>query len=124
MNDQQHHPRRKAALQAARVLYVMLLAWQPLWLAVIPAPAGKQAWPLALLATVPLLLPLPGVLARRPRALVWAGYLALLYFMFGVMEWWSAANQQWTAGVETLLASTFLVALAVATRKQRRKRQS
>ena len=71
-------------------------------------------------AALPLLLPLPGIVMLRPRALVWGGYLALLYFMFGVMEWWSAPGQWLMAAAETVLSTAYLLALARATRKQRR----
>ncbi len=107
-------------MKVARALYLALLAWQPIWLAFLPPPAGKASWPIALVATLPLLLPLPGVLSRRPRAMVWGGYLALVYFMFGVMEWWSAPGQRLAAGVEVLLSAAFLITLAIATRKQPR----
>lgn len=106
------------ARRAARAVYLLLLAWQPIWLALLPPPVGKASWPLAIMATVPLLLPLNGILRLKTRALVWAGYLALFYFVFGVTEWWSAPPQRGAAATETLLAATFLAVLLFATRRR------
>lgn len=114
--------RRGRALKRGRLLYLALTAWQPVWLGLLPAPAGKASWAIAIAATLPLLVPLYGIVRCQPRAMVWGGYLALLYFMFGVMEWWSAPGQAWTAGLTILLSVAFLAALAVGTRKQPRNR--
>ena len=88
--------------------WLALIALQPLWHALLPAPMGMESWLLALAATLPLLLPLKGVLAGSLRSMTWAGYLSMLYLVIGVMEAWSNPPQRIPA-----LAQTALVALYV-----------
>ena len=104
---------------AARWLYLALLAWQWIWFALLPAPWGKALPWLALLATLPLLLPLAGVWREQSRSLIWAGYLVLFYLTVGLVELWAAADQRLAAMVQVLLATAFLFGLALATRKRR-----
>lgn len=96
-----------------------LLAWFWIWLALLPQPAGKQSTALALAVTVLMLLPLRGILAGATRSLIWGAYLALLWFIFGVVELWSAAGEAWSAGLTIALAILYLVAAAWLTRRRR-----
>lgn len=95
--------------QLTRASYLALLAWQPVWHLLLPQPHGSRNWIIALVATIPLLLPLTGVLRMRHRALVWAGYLVLLYFIVGVMEAWSNAPQRLAAVIQVMLSVLILV---------------
>lgn len=105
--------------QAARTAWVVLIAWQFAWLALLPGPSGKENWVIAGLFTAPLLLPLPGILALAPRGLIWGGYLALFAGMFGIMEWWTLPAERLAAGLQVALCLIYLVALACGTRKRR-----
>ena len=73
----------------------------------------------ALAVTVLMLLPLRGVLAGTARSLIWAAYLALLWFMFGVVELWSAAGEFWSAGLTVALSVLYLAVAAYLTRRRR-----
>lgn len=108
-----------SAANRARWVYVVLILWQAIWFAILPVPWGKSSPGLALVVTVPLLLPLYGVWKQQPRALIWAGYLMLLYLTLGLVEWWAAPAQRWPAAVHVLLSVGFLLQLAIVTRKQR-----
>lgn len=101
-----------------RWAYVALLAWQWIWFAVLPEPAGKNSVGLAVVASVPLLLPLMGVWKGSSRAFIWAGYLMLAYLMLGLVEWWAAPPQRWAAAVHVLLSAGFLYTVAIVTRKK------
>jgi uncharacterized membrane protein len=101
----------------ARWLYLLLMLWQFLWFAVLPAPWGKTNLALAVVVTLPMLLPLRGVWREQSRALILAGYLMLLYLMLGLVEWWAAPAQRWPATLHVLLVITFGYYLALATRK-------
>lgn len=80
--------------------YLALLILQPVWHALLPAPRGAQAWWLGVIAALPLLLPLNGILRGSLRSMTWAGYLLLLYFAIGVMEAWSNPPQRLPALVQ------------------------
>lgn len=88
----------------ATAAYLGLLVLQPVWhLAWHPTRAIEPAWA-AGLATVPLLLLVPGILRDRPRAWIWACYLGLLYFIHGVVEAWAIPASRAPALTETGLA--------------------
>ncbi len=82
------HPLRMKALQLTAsvsliALIFLTLAWE-LWLAPI-RPGGS--W--LVLKTLPLLLPLMGILKGRRYTYQWAPMLILAYFSEGVMRAWS-----------------------------------
>jgi len=94
-------------------LYCSLLAWQWVWHAVFPAPLGNARPWLALVASLPLLVLLPGVWSGRARAQIWAAYLVLPYFLVGVMEAWSNPAQRLPALVQAGLATALLGAVSL-----------
>jgi len=85
--------------------YLALLFLQPVWHALLPTPLGAESWWLALVATVPLLLPLRGVLKGSIRSMTWAGYLLVLYLVVGIMEAWSNPPQRLPALLQTALVT-------------------
>ena len=102
-----HDPRCSKA-QAARWTWLGLIVLQPVWLAILPPPAGPGNWALAALATLPLLLPLGGVWRGSLRAMTWAGYLAMLYLVIGVMEVWANPPQRPAALLQAVLVAAFV----------------
>lgn len=102
--------------------YLALIALQPLWHALLPPPHGAgSAW-LALFATLPLLLPLKGVLAGSLRSLTWAGYLVMLYLVVGVMEAWANPAQRIPAMAQVVLVALFVGSVLVFSRRVPRNR--
>ena len=85
--------------------YLALLFLQPVWHALLPTPLGAESWWLALVATVPLLLPLRGILKGSIRSMTWGGYLLVLYLVVGIMEAWSNPPQQLPALLQTALVT-------------------
>lgn len=110
---------RRAGARLAAVSWLALLAWQWLWLALLPPPAGKGSWALALGASLPLLLPLRGVLAGGLKGLTWAAYLALFYGMFAITEAWTVPAQRLPALLQIALCGLALLGVFLATRKRR-----
>jgi uncharacterized membrane protein len=96
------------SLSLARASYTGLLLLQPAWHALLPAPAGAGSWPLAAVATLPLLLPLRGVWRGSLRAMTWAGYLAMLYLVIGVMEAWANPPQRAASLLQIGLVTVFV----------------
>ena len=103
------------ARQFARVAWIGLVLWQFAWLALLPAPRGKENLTFALVMTVPMLIPLPGILALRDRALIWGAYLALFASMLGMTELWTDAAERPAAGPQLALAVALLLFVPRAT---------
>lgn len=105
--------------QFARVAWVGLVVWQFAWLALLPAPTGKENLVFGVVMTVPMLIPLPGILMLRDRALIWGAYLALFASMLGMTELWSDAQERPAAGLQLALAVAYLFFVARATRRRK-----
>lgn len=91
--------------------YLLLILLQPIWHALAPVPMGAGSWVLALVATVPLLLPLKGVLQGSLRSMTWAGYLLMLYLIIGVVEAWSDPPQRIPALVQVTLVCFYVASI-------------
>lgn len=86
-------------------LIFLCLAWE-LWLAPL-RPGGS----FLVLKTLPLLLPLMGILKGRRYTYQWAPMLVLAYFTEGVVRAWSDAGlSAWLAGAEVALSVVFFLA--------------
>lgn len=101
-----------------KTTYLGLILLQPLWHALLPPPYGAGNWLLAAVATVPLLLPLKGLLANSLRSMTWAGYLVMLYLVVGIMEAWSNPPQRIPALAQTALVIVFVGGVLVFSRRQ------
>lgn len=105
----------KNLLKAA---YLALIILQPLWHALLPPPYGAGNWVLAAVATVPLLLPLKGLLGNSLRSMTWAGYLVMLYLVIGIMEAWSNSPQRIPALTQTALVIIFVGSVLAFSRRR------
>ena len=108
----------RASARLMQLAYVGTLAWQVIWLGLLPRPGGPHMVWLAAIACLPLLLPLTGVLRLRQRSLVWGGLVLLLYFIIGVMEAWSNPPQRLAALVQVMLAVFYFVAIKIHSRRR------
>lgn len=84
-------------------LIALLLAWFG-WL------SPPRALPISLAMTlmlVPLLFPLRGILHGRAYTFAWASFLALFYFIHGVVEAYSSPEDRWLAIAEIILSVAF-----------------
>lgn len=82
-----------------------LLAWIALWqLSLSPHPhIGSTT--LAIAWAIPLLLPLPGILAGKPYTHAWANFVLMLYFLHGFTILYIDDGERWLAVVELLLTT-------------------
>ena len=96
----------QALSSASLILLIFVsLAWE-LWLAPL-RPGGS--W--LVLKTLPLLLPLMGILKGRRYTYQWAPMLLLAYFTEGVVRAWSDTGlSAWLAGAEVALSGVFFFA--------------
>lgn len=100
--------------------YLALIVLQPIWHGLLPEPFGNRNWILAVLAVMPLLFPLRGLLQGSLRSMTWAGYLLMLYLIIGVMEAWSNPPQRGVALIQVALVVIFVASLLVFSRPDRR----
>jgi uncharacterized membrane protein len=105
------------------VFYLAVLILQVLWHGLLPPPHGNQSGLLALIATVPLLFPLRGILAGSIRSMTWGGYLLVLYFVIGVMEAWSNPPQRIAAVLQFSFSLLYVTSLVILTRQRNRQAQ-
>lgn len=93
-------------------LIALSLAWHA-WL------APPRYFPISLVilvTTVPLLLPLRGVLHERPRSHLWAAFASLLYFTHGVGEAVANPAQRWLGLAEIGLSLVLFLAASLYAR--------
>lgn len=107
---------RQAGFAAWAALAVLQIVWHAWW---VPPPQGS-ALLAAVVAVIPLLLPLLA-LHRPPRALLWTGIIALFYFCHGIMEAWTLPAARGPAALEILLSVIIVGALGAAVQKRPRK---
>lgn len=105
------------------IAYLALILLQPAWHALAPSPLGNESWVLAVVAVVPLLLPLRGLLAGSLRSMTWAGYLVMLYLVVGVMEAWANPPQRIPALTQVLLVVLFIGSVLAFSRQVPRTRE-
>ena len=94
------HGARKAGLHLLRWCWAGMVLWQLIWHAMLALPAGSGNWILAVFAAAPLMLLSRVVMKARYRGLVWGMFLMMIYFIIGVMETWSNADQRIAAVVD------------------------
>ncbi len=90
--------------------YFGTLAWQIIWIGLLPSPAGPGNLLLAILAGLPLLIPSVGLARKRHRSMIWAGVILLLYFTAGVTEAWTNPDHRWPALVQVTLTVVYIFA--------------
>lgn len=105
--------------QLVAVPYLAVFVLQGVWHGLLPGPSGNRSWTLAMLAALPLVLPLAGILAGRVRSMTWGGYLLVLYFIVGVMEAWSNSAQRAPALAQVTLVLLYVGCLVWFIRRNR-----
>ena len=96
--------------------YLATLIWQVVWHGLLPPPWGTRNIWLSLIACLPLLIPLAGLVRGNYRSMIWAGLLLMLYFTIGIMEVWSNPPQRLPAMVQVSLAVFYLFAFKMRNR--------
>lgn len=91
------------------VLLGALAAWVLLWQAAHAETPAQYAWALA--STLPLWLPVRGLLRGVRRTYAWATLCVIPYFILGVTESFAVPALRLWAGVCLLLALALFVAL-------------
>ncbi|MGR5350889.1 DUF2069 domain-containing protein [Vibrio alfacsensis] len=109
MTDSIDQPPLSKQTQAYRYMALVsnlaLLAWVAIWqLALSPHP-HLSSTTLAVAWCIPLLLPLPGILAGKPYTHAWANFVLMLYFLHALTILYVDDGERWLAVVELMLTS-------------------
>ena len=97
---------RSAASISLLGLIVLCLGWEIFW---APLRAGGS---LLFLKTLPLLLPLFGILRGKRYTYQWSGMLILFYFTEGAVRAWSETGvARWLAVAEVILSLVFFASV-------------
>ncbi|WP_369758893.1 DUF2069 domain-containing protein [Methylophilus sp. 5] len=109
---------RIAASSSLLGLIMLCLGWEIFW---APLRAGGS---LLFLKTLPLLLPLFGILRGKRYTYQWSGMLILFYFTEGAVRCWSEAGlSRWLAAVEVVLSLIFFASVIVYSKYTGRRYQ-
>ena len=109
-----------SAVHGVVLSYIGVILLQIVWHAVLPPPAGNRLVWLAVLAALPLLVPLRGIWKKQIRSMTWGGYLLVFYLVVGIMEAWSNPQQRIPASVQVVLILLFVIFLVLFTRQAAR----
>lgn len=100
---------RFVTISSVLALLILLASWYG-WL----SPPGKVPVAVALsILLLPLLIPLPGMLAARRYTFQWSIFLALAYFTHGVVEAFGAPADRGYAILEIVLTLSWFVGAIV-----------
>ncbi|WP_194438675.1 DUF2069 domain-containing protein [Vibrio fluminensis] len=99
----------KPATKAYRLLALGanlgLLAWVAIWQISLSPHPHINSTTLAIAWCIPLLLPLPGILAGKPYTHAWANFVLMLYFLHALTIIYVDGGERMLAVVELLLTS-------------------
>lgn len=101
------------------IVYLLLLILQPLWLWLLPGPAGYQSVWLAGIFGIPLFFPLRGILNGSLRKAIIGAYLTMPHFMFAITEAWALPDARWLAIAQICLITYYWVLLILRGRRRK-----
>ena len=107
----------KQPLTLCRWSLLALIALQLLWFGWLHPPQRISMAAALTLTTAPLVILLPLVWRLRPRPLVVAGLVLLIYFSVGVMEAWANPAVRLPALLQVALVLVYFTALATIRRR-------
>ena len=91
------------------VAYFSLLIFMPLWLIVLN-PSSMSPWLSLALFTLPLLLPMRGLLKGTPYTYAWSNFILMLYFLHSLTTLWVSKSDLIWASIELILTSIMFLA--------------
>ncbi|OLQ89911.1 hypothetical protein BIY21_14220 [Vibrio ponticus] len=102
---QDMQPTTKAYRLLALGANLGLLAWVAIWQIYLSPHPHISSTTLAIAWCIPLLLPLPGILAGKPYTHAWANFVLMLYFLHALTIIYVDGGERMLAVVELLLTS-------------------
>ncbi len=89
--------------------YLGLLIFMPLWLIVLN-PSSMSPWLSLTLFTLPLLLPMRGLLKGEPYTYAWSNFILMIYFLHSLTTLWVSKSDLIWASIELFLTSIMFLA--------------
>ncbi len=82
-----------------------LLTWIAIWQLTLSPHPHISSTTLAIAWVIPLLLPLPGILAGKPYTHAWANFILMLYFLHALTILYIDGGERGLAAVELILTT-------------------
>lgn len=89
----------------AMISYLSLLGWVVVWHSYLSPPVHFSPFWFAFFWAFPLLLPLQGLLKKRPYTYAWVNFILMLYFLHALTLVSLATSERWLASIELLLTT-------------------
>lgn len=105
---------------AARSLTIWL--WIAVALSLLAWMMVGYPWPVCMLAVLPLLAPLSGLVRGRRRTYAWATLFAVPYLAFAITELLANPAARWVAALSLLLVFAWFCAMILFLRASRARR--
>jgi uncharacterized membrane protein len=110
------------SLQAtARSLTIYL--WVAVALSLLAWMSAGYSWPICILAALPLLAPLNGLLRGRRHTYAWATLFAIPYLVFALTELLVNPAARWVAAMSLLLVFAWFCTMILFLRVSRARRE-
>ena len=105
MSEKAMSPKTKLFRYFALVGNLLLLGWVVAWQMTLSPHPHLDNVTLAIIWAVPLLLPIPGILAAKPYTHAWANFILMLYFLHAITILYVDGGERMLAAVELLLTT-------------------
>ena len=105
MSEKAMSPKTKLFRYFALLGSLLLLGWVVAWQMTLSPHPHLDNVTLAIVWAVPLLLPLPGILAAKPYTHAWANFILMLYFLHALTILYVDGGERMLAAVELLLTT-------------------
>jgi uncharacterized membrane protein len=106
---------------AARSLTIWL--WIAVALSLLAWMTVGYPWPVCILAVLPLLAPLNGLIRGRRHTYAWATLFAIPYLAFAITELLANPAARWVAGLSLLLVFAWFCTMILFLRASRARRE-
>ncbi|MFA0443086.1 hypothetical protein BCU70_22380 [Vibrio sp. 10N.286.49.C2] len=98
-------PNTQYARYFALLSNLALLTWVILWHSTLSPHPHISALTITIAWAIPLLLPLPGILAGKPYTHAWANFVLMPYFLHAFTLLYTDEGERWLAAVELILTT-------------------
>jgi uncharacterized membrane protein len=92
------------------ISYFSLLFYMPLWLILLSPSTGLSPTLSLVMFTLPLLLPLKGLILGNPYTYAWSSFIVMIYFLHSLTTLWVSPKDMLWALIELLLATVMFLA--------------
>jgi len=91
------------------ISYFSLLIFMPLWLIVLNPSQGLSPGLIVVMFTLPLLIPMRGLLKGNPFTYAWTNFIIMIYFLHSLTTLWVSAEDLIWASIELILVTVMFL---------------